>query len=53
MIIEALEMILELCASVDSSGRMEYQFPNYFANSADLNALAHHLPEGSVLIFVL
>ncbi|PCH67910.1 MAG: hypothetical protein COC06_10440, partial [Bacteroidales bacterium] len=29
---------------------MEYQFSNYFANPEDLNALAHHLPEGSVLI---
>ncbi|PCH67912.1 MAG: hypothetical protein COC06_10450 [Bacteroidales bacterium] len=50
MIIKAPEMILELLVMVDSSGRMEYQFSNYFANPEDLNALAHHLPEGSCLM---
>ncbi|PKQ63383.1 hypothetical protein BZG02_08330 [Labilibaculum filiforme] len=52
MIIEAPEMILELRATVDSNGRMEYQFSNYFANPTDLKALAPHLPEGSCLILL-
>ncbi|WP_162845409.1 hypothetical protein [Labilibaculum antarcticum] len=50
MIIEAPEMILELRATVDFNGRMEYQLSNYFANPTDLKALAKHLPEGSCLI---
>jgi len=29
---------------------MEYRFTNYFANPTDLNAVAHHLPEGSCLM---
>ncbi len=52
MIIEAPEMILELRATVDSNGRMEYQLSNYFANPTDLKALAPHLPEGSCLILL-
>ncbi|BAX80002.1 hypothetical protein ALGA_1627 [Labilibaculum antarcticum] len=52
MIIEAPEMILELRATVDSNGRMEYQFSNYFANPTDLEALAKHLPEGACLILL-
>lgn len=52
MIIEAPEMILELRATVDTNGRMEYQLSNYFANPEDLKALAPHLPEGSCLILL-
>jgi hypothetical protein len=52
MIIEAPEMILELRATVDSNGRMEYQFSNYFANPTDLKALAKHLPRGSDLVLM-
>ncbi|PKQ63380.1 hypothetical protein BZG02_08315 [Labilibaculum filiforme] len=39
MIIEAPEMVLELRATVDSNGRMEYKFSNYFASPEDLKAL--------------
>ncbi|PKQ63288.1 hypothetical protein BZG01_16335 [Labilibaculum manganireducens] len=52
MIIEAPEMILELHATVDLNGRMEYQFSNYLANPTNLKALANHLPEGSCLILL-
>ncbi|MGQ1910792.1 hypothetical protein ACT3CE_13510 [Marinifilum sp. RC60d5] len=45
-------MILELRATVDTNGRMEYQLSNYFANPEDLKALAPHLPEGSCLILL-
>lgn len=52
MIIESPEMILELQATVDSNGRMEYQFSNYFAKPADLKELANYLPEGSCLVLL-
>ena len=43
-------MILELRVTIDTSGKMEYNLLNNFADPSDLNALAHRLPEGSCLM---